>query len=97
MAEIAQQAHHLFGRPVVGVGVQRKERRVGAFAGRGAQRHAGMHTELARRIGRARDDLAGLVRVAVAADNDRQAGEFGVATNFDRSLELVEVDVQDPA
>ncbi len=97
MAEIAQQIHHLLGRLVVGVGVQRQKRRVRALAGRGAQRHAGVHTALARRVGRARDDLAGLARVAVAADNDWQAGKFGIAAHFDRSLELVEVDVQHPA
>ena len=57
----------------------------------------GVHTELARRVGRARDDLARFVRVAVAADNDWQAGKFGVPAHFDRGLELVEVDVQDPA
>ena len=70
MAEVAQQVHHLFGCFVVGVGIQRQERCVGAFAGRGAQRHACVHAELARRVGRARDHLARFVRVAVAADND---------------------------
>ncbi len=96
MAEVAQQAHHLFGSVVVGVGVQRQEDGVGAFARRGAQRHAGMHTELSRRIGRASDDLARFGRIAVAADDDRQAGEFGVPAHLDGGLELVEVDVQDP-
>ena len=49
-----------------------------------------MHTVFARRIGRARDDLAGLAGVAVAADNDWQAGKFRVAAHLDRSLELVD-------
>ncbi len=38
--------------------------------------------------------LRGSVGIAVAADDDRQAREFGVPAHFDRSLELVEVDVQ---
>ena len=96
VAEIAQQAHHLFGGFVVGVGVQRQEYRVGAFACRRAQRHPGVHTEFACRIRRAGDDLPRLGGIAVAADDDRQAREFGVPPHFDRSLELVEVDVQDP-
>ena len=40
--------------------------------------------------------LRGSVGIAVAADDDGQAVEFGVAAHFDRGLELVEVDVQDP-
>ena len=97
VAEVAQQAHHLFGGFVVGGRVQRQENRVGAFACRRAQRHPGVHTEFARRIGRARDDLARLGGIAVAADDDRQAREFGVPPHLDRGLELVKVDVQDPS
>ena len=97
MAEVAQQAHHLFGGLVVGVGVQGQERRVGAFACRGAQWHPGVHTELSRRVRRTGDDLAGFARVAVTADDDGQSGEVGVAPHLDGCLELVEVDVQDPA
>ena len=70
VAEVAQQVHHLFGRFVVGGRVQRQERRIRALAGRGAQRHACVHTELARRVGRARDHFARFIRVPVAADND---------------------------
>ena len=97
MAEVAQQAHHLFGRGVVGGRVRRQEYRVGAFARGGAQRHPGVHAEFAGRIRRARDDLPRLGRIAVAADDDGQAHEFGIPAHFDRGLELVEVDVQDPA
>jgi hypothetical protein len=42
------------------------------------------------------DDLAWSSRVSIAADDDRQAGEFRSATNLDRGKELVQVDVQDP-
>jgi hypothetical protein len=96
MPEIAQQAHHLLGRLVVGVGVQRQEGRVGAFPGRGAQRHAGVHTEFPRRIRRACHHFAWFVRIAVTADDDRQAREFRITTHLDGGLELVEVDVQHP-
>ena len=41
--------------------------------------------------------LRGSVGIAVAADDDRQPDEFGVAPQFDRGQELVEVDVQDPS
>lgn len=97
MAEVAQQAHHLFGGLVIGVGVQRQERRVGALARRGAKRHPGVHAERPRRIRRAGDDLPGLVRITVAADDDRQSGELRVPSDLDRGLELIEVDVQNPA
>ena len=43
------------------------------------------------------DHLSRLGRVAVAADDDGQALEFGVAPHFNRGLELVQVDVQHPA
>ena len=56
-----------------------------------------MHAERPRRIRRAGDDLARFVRIAVAADDDGQSGEVGVASHLDSGLELVEVDVQDPA
>ena len=96
VADIAQQSHHLLRRVVIGIGVQGQEYRVRAFASRRAQRHACVDAVLAGRIRRARHDLSRLGGIAVAADDDRQPGEFGIAPYFDRSLELVKVDVQDP-
>ena len=96
MAEVAEQAHHLLGGLVVGAGVRGQERRVRTSARGGAQRHPGMHAELASRIRRARDDFARFGRIAVAADDDRQPGQFGVAAHFDGGQKLVEVDVQHP-
>ena len=96
VAQVAQQSHHLFGRFVVGVRVGRQERGVRAAARRGAQRHAGMHAELPRLVRSARDDLAWFGRITAAPDDHRQSDEFGVAPQFDRREELVEVDVQDP-
>jgi hypothetical protein len=52
-----------------------------------------MHTELARFVVGRRDD-APLGRVAVAADDDRAAGEFGATKDLDGGDELVEIDVQ---
>ncbi len=96
VTEIAQHRHHAFGRFVVGGRIEGQERRIRALAGRGAQRHACVHTETARGVGRARDHLARFVGVAVAADNDWQTGQFGPAAHFDSGLKLIEVDVQDP-
>ena len=47
-------------------------------------------------VGGTRDHLARLGRVAATADDDRQAGEFGMALQLDRGEESVDVDVQDP-
>ena len=68
--------------------------------GSGGRRRAAAcprHAELAGLIRGAGDDLARFVRIAVAADDDRQPGQFGVPAQLDRRQELVEVDVQDPA
>ena len=67
----------------------------GALAGRDPQRHAGADAVLPRLVGRRRHHAA-LGRVAVAADDHRQAGELGPAQHLDRGDELVEVDVQHP-
>ena len=96
VAEVAQQTHHLLGGGVVGVGVRGQEYRFGAAACGGPQRHPGMNTEFACLIGRAGDDLAGFGRIAVAADDHRQADQFGAATQFDRGQKLVEVDMKNP-
>ena len=100
MSQVAQQAHHLVGRRVVGGRIRRQEggpRVWGTAAGGAAQRHARVHAELAGLIRGAGDDLARFGRIAVAADDDRQPDQFGVAAQFDRRQKLVEVDVQDPA
>ena len=97
MAQVAQQCHHLFRRRVVRRGIRRQKRRVRTASGRGAQRHARVHTELAGLIRRAGHHLAGFGRVAATPDDDRQPDQFGMAPQFHRGQELVEVDVQDPA
>ncbi len=96
MTEIAQHSHHLIGGLVVGGRVRGQERRVRAAARRAAQRHPGVHAELARLVGGARHHLARLGRIAAAADDHRQADEFGVAAQLDGGQELIEVHVQDP-
>ena len=54
-----------------------------------------MHAKHARPVGRRRDDAA-LGRVAIAADDDRQAPQLGSTQHLDGRDELVEVDVQHP-
>ena len=96
VAEVAQHPHHLIGGLVVGGWVRGQKRRIRAAPRRAAQRHSGVHAELARLIGRARHDLARLGRIAAAADDHRQADEFGVAAQLNGGQELIEVHVQDP-
>ena len=96
MAQIPQHAHHLDGGGVVGCRVGGQERRVRAAARGAAQRHPGMDAERAGLIGGTRHHLARFGGIATTADDDRQAHEFGVATQFDGGQELVEVHVQDP-
>ena len=62
-----------------------------AEAGGGAQRHGGVDSELARGIGRGRDDAA---LVGLSADDDGLADERGVEELFDGDEEGVHVDVE---
>ena len=93
--ERAERAHHRGRGLVVRLPVDRQEHRVRALAGRDPQRHAGADAVLPRFVRRGRHHAA-LGRVAVAADDHRQAGELGPAQHLDRGDELVEVHVQDP-
>jgi hypothetical protein len=52
--------------------------------------------ELARLVRRGGDHLAGLARIARAADHHGEPPELGVAPYLDRGEELIHVDVQDP-
>ena len=56
----------------------------------------GAHAVRPRLVRRGADHAA-LGRVAVAPDDDRPAGQLGLAEHLDSGEELVEVHVQDPA
>jgi hypothetical protein len=93
--ERAQHVHHPLRGRLVGRVVRGQEDRVRAPLGRGAQRHARAHPELAGLVGRGGHDGA-QGGVALAADHDRPPGQLRAAQDLDRGQELVEVDVQDP-
>ena len=95
LAGVPQHGHHLSGDRVVGVGVHRQEHAVGAALGRGAQRLAGVHAELARLVGGGAHHAA-LGGIAVAAHHDRLAEQFRVAKHLDGRDELIEVHMQHP-
>ena len=67
---------------------------VRTLLGRSAQRHGGMHSELARFI-RCRRDHAALV--PLSADHDRLAFQRRIEQFFHRDEEGVHIDVEDGA
>ena len=95
--ERAQRGHHLGGGGVVRRLVGRQEHAVRAAAQRLGERHAGVHAEGPGLVRRRGHHLPRPPRVAVAADDDGQAGELGPPAHLDGRQELVEIDVQHPA
>jgi len=53
-----------------------------------------VHACGSRLVRRRGDDLTAARRVAIAADDDRLAGQLGSASDLHRGEELVEIDVQ---
>ena len=76
----------------IAIGMSVDEDRVGAELGGGAQRHGGMHSEFACRIGSSGDDSA---LVALASDDDGLASQRGIVELFHGNEEGVHVDVKD--
>ena len=92
--ECAEDFVGLLRKFAIAVGMSVDEDGVRAELGGGAQRHGGMDSELAGRIGSGGDDSA---FVALASDDDGLAFERGIVELFHGDEEGVHVDVEDGA